>query len=126
MHAQHADPGVGLVWVGFSPPERLRGLARRLGWEGAVLSDEDRVLYRALGLKRARLWRAYSPGTLLTYARLRAAGREIRRPVEDTRQLGADAVLVDGVVRVLWRPRTPDDRPDTAEVLAVAREHLGP
>jgi hypothetical protein len=31
---------------------------------------------------------------------------------------------VDGVVRVLWRPRSPDDRPPAAEVLAAARARL--
>jgi hypothetical protein len=34
--------------------------------------------------------------------------------------LGADAVLVDGTVRLLWRPRSPDDRPPAAQVVAAA------
>lgn len=125
MQEQRDDPDVGLVWIGFSPPGPLAGLARHLGWTAPVLADEQRRVYQALRLGRAPVWRAYSPGTLLRYARAAASGTSIRRPVEDTRQLGADAVAVDGVVRNLWRPRTPDDRPDVAEVLATAREHLG-
>lgn len=126
MHEQHDDPSVGLVWVGFSPPERLTGLARRLGWAGLVLSDPGREVYRALGLGRAPLWRVYSPRTMLTYARAKRAGHRLPRPVEDTRQLGGDAVLVDGTVVDLWRPRTPDDRPDVAAVLTTASRRAAP
>lgn len=125
MHEQHDDPGVGLAWVGFSPPERLAGLARRLGWSGLVLSDPGRDVYRALGLGRAPLWRVYSPRTMLTYARAKRAGHRLPRPVEDTRQLGGEAVVVDGTVVDLWRPRTPDDRPGVAEVLATASRRAG-
>lgn len=120
MHEQHTNSAVGLVFVGFSPPERLAALARHLRWPGLVLSDQDRVVYHALGLGRAPLWRVYSPRTLLTYARARGSGRTLPRPVEDTRQLGGDALLADGAVVRLWRPRTPQDRPAVAEVLAAA------
>jgi hypothetical protein len=44
--------------------------------------------------------------------------------VEDTRQLGADAIMIDGVVRRLWRPRSPDDRPAAAQVIAATRDWL--
>jgi hypothetical protein len=124
VHQQHDNPSVGLVVVGFSPADRLAALARHLQWPGLVLSDPARVLYGALGLGRAPLWRVYSAGTLLTYARARANGRRLPRPVEDTRQLGGDAVLVDGTVVRLWRPRTPNDRPAASDVLASADEFL--
>jgi hypothetical protein len=120
VHEQHTNTAVGLVFVGFSPPERLAALARHLRWPGLVVSDQNRDLYRALRLGRAPLWRVYSPRTVLTYARSRRAGRRLPRPVEDTRQLGGDAVVVDGTVVRLWRPRTPEDRPSVAEVLAAA------
>ncbi|MGI8701153.1 MAG: AhpC/TSA family protein [Nocardioidaceae bacterium] len=124
MHEQRDNPAVGLVLIGFSPPERLAALARHLRWPGLVLSDPIRKLYAALGFSRAPLWRVYSPSTLLTYARAVKRGQQLSRPVEDTRQLGGDAVLVDGTVVALWRPRTPDDRPAAAEVLAAAHEQL--
>ena len=125
MHHQHTNPRVGLVLVGFSPPERFAAMARHLEWTGRVLTDPDRVLYATLGLGRAPLWRVYSPKTLRTYARAYRAGRSWSKPVEDTRQLGADAVIVDGVVTDLWRPRTPDDRPSATEVLRVASQRAG-
>jgi hypothetical protein len=124
VHEKHDNDAVGLVLVGFSQPERLAGLARHLGWPGLVLADPSRQLYQALGLGRAPLWRVYSPGTLLTYARALRAGHRFPRSVEDTRQLGGDGVLVDGTVVHLWRPRTPDDRPTAVEVLAAAEREL--
>jgi hypothetical protein len=119
------DPRIGLVLVGFSPADRLAAIARGLGWTGAALSDPDRSLYRQLGIGRAPWWRVYTPATLAIYARAWRRGRRLDRPSgEDTRQLGGDAVIVDGVVRVLWRPRSPDDRPRAADVLAAARRAL--
>ncbi len=32
--------------------------------------------------------------------------------------------MTDGVVRLLWRPRTPNDRPAAGEVMAAARTWL--
>jgi hypothetical protein len=107
--------------VGFSPPGPLAAIARHLGWTGLVLTDPGRTLYRRLGIGRAPLWRVYSPGTLATYTAALARGHRLARPVEDTRQLGADAIMIDGVVRRLWRPRTPDDRPTASEVITAAR-----
>lgn len=125
MHEQRADPQVGLVFVGFSPPDRLAALARHLRWPGLVLSDEDRKLYARLKIGRAPLWRVYSRRTVATYVRAKARGERLKRPVEDTRQLGGDAVVRDGVVVTLWRPRSPDDRPAAQAVLADAMAQLG-
>ena len=117
---------IGLTLVGFGPPRRLAAIVRHDGWTGRVLGDAPRELYRRVGAGRGRWWRVYSPGTLLTYARSllpgRAGrtGRPLPRTEEDLRQLGADAVLVDGTVVALWLPRTPNDRPPAPDVLAAA------
>lgn len=121
MHSLHDDPGVGLVVIGFSPVDRLTAITGHLGWTGRVLSDPHRLLYHRLGIGRAPWWRVYSPGTVALYIRAVARGQRLTKPEEDTRQLGGDAVMVDGTVTVLWRPRSPDDRPHAAEVLAAAR-----
>lgn len=118
---QHDDGRVRLVLVGFSPVRPLAAIARSLGWQGHVLSDPDRELYAALKLGRAPIWRVYTPRTLLIYARAARSGTRPRRVREDARQLGGDAVLLDGRVRVLWQPRTPDDRPAAQDVLEQAR-----
>ena len=128
-HDRRPDAGqVGLVLVGFSRDHgRLGAIARGIGWRGMVLTDPERGLYARLGIGRAPVWRVYNPATLAVYARAalgRARHRPVRRvprpPEEDTRQLGADAVLVDGIVRVLWRPRSPDERPPAGQVVAAA------
>jgi hypothetical protein len=124
VHRALDEPRIGLILVGFSPPQPLAAIARHLGWPGRILADPVRVLYQRLGVRRAPLWRVYSPGTLARYAAAAARGHRIARPVEDTRQLGADAVMVDGAIRQLWRPRTPNDRPPAAELIAAARSWL--
>ena len=124
MQERPRDPGVGLVAVGFSPAAPLAALADRLGWPGAVLSDEDRLAYARLGLPRAGLLRTYSVGTLLRYGVAAVRGHRLHRPVEDTRQLGGDAVVVDGVAVAVWRPRSPDDRVDPGRLLAEAHARL--
>lgn len=112
---------VPLLTVGFSPPGALTALAAHLGLTGRVLSDERRVLYRRLGLPRAPVWQVYSPATLAHYARAAFRGTRLSRPVEDTRQLGGDALVVDGVVVRRWRPRTPEDRVDPVALAGAAR-----
>ena len=124
MHKAAHGTRAGLVLIGFSPPERLAALARHLGWPGRVLADQQRALYRRLGVGRAPLWRVYAPATRATYAAAAARGHRLARPVEDTRQLGADAIMVNGIIRQLWRPRTPNDRPPAAEVIAACRAWL--
>ncbi|MGH3751416.1 MAG: peroxiredoxin-like family protein [Pseudonocardiaceae bacterium] len=108
---------IGLVACGFSPPDALAALADHVGWPGLFLADEDRRLYGLLGMRRARLWQVYSPGTLARYAIAAARGHHLPRPVEDTRQLGGDALLRNGVVVHRWLPRTPNDRAHPARLL---------
>ncbi|MBC8093560.1 MAG: hypothetical protein H7Y15_16810, partial [Pseudonocardia sp.] len=100
------DGAVALVVVGFSPADALAPLGEYLGLTGLVLSDPDRVLYHRLGLRRAPIWQVYSPGTIARYALLKLRGATLHTPVEDTRQMGGDALLVDGRVERLWRPAT--------------------
>lgn len=118
------DGVVPLVVVGFSPASALAPLAAHLGLTGLVLSDVDRQLYRRLGLRRAALRHVYSPGTLARYAAAKLRGATLHRPVEDTRQMGGDALVVDGRVERLWRPATPDDRVAPARLAAAARARV--
>lgn len=122
---QQLDGAVPLVVVGFSPPDALAPLAGHLGLTGRVLSDPDRLLYGRLGLGRAPVWQVYSPGTLVRYALLALRGATLHKPVEDTRQMGGDALVVGGRVVRLWRPSTPDDRASPALVAAAARARRG-
>ncbi len=119
---EHLADAAPLVVVGFSPGPAMAALADHLGLTATVLTDPERRLYRLLGLRRAPLWRVYSPGTLARYAGFLRQGRRLRPAVEDTRQLGGDALVVDGRVVRLWRPSTPDDRADPTRIVAAARD----
>lgn len=113
--------GFTAIAVGFSPPEALADLARHLGWTLPFCSDHERVLYGRLGLGRASAGRVFSPRTLALYAAAAKRGVTVERPVEDIRQLGGDALVVDGVARLTFRPASPDDRPAPDELVAAAR-----
>ncbi len=117
---------VPLVVVGFSPADALGPLAAHLGLTGTVLSDTDRQLYGRLGLGRAPVWRVYSPGTLVRYAMFALRRKRLHKPVEDTRQMGGDALVVDGRIERIWRPSTPDDRAAPALVAGAARSRARP
>jgi peroxiredoxin len=116
---------VTAIAVGFSPPAALAALADHLEWPWPFYSDTDRRLYRRLELPRARARDVYNAGTLARYATALARGTRIRRPVEDTRQLGGDAIVSDALVLRLWRPRSPDDRPAVAEMIEALHQLPG-
>jgi peroxiredoxin len=103
-------------------PAQLASYRDHLGLDTPVVADVDRTLYRSLGVGRGSLRRVWSPGTLATYARLLVRGRRLRRPTEDTRQLGADLVVDrDGVIQALWLPKGPDLRPAVDEIVDAVR-----
>jgi hypothetical protein len=115
-----AAAGFVPVAVGFSPPDALAALAGHLGWAFAFCSDENRLVYDRLGLGSAGARQVFSPGTRAIYDAARARGEDVARPVEDVRQLGGDALVVAGEVKVLMRPSSPDDRPEIDQLLAAA------
>lgn len=123
---EHGDQlegmGATAVAVGFSPSEPLAALAGELHWPWPFLSDIDRVLYRRLGLERAPRRAVYDAGTLRRYRDAAARGVPVRRPVEDSRQLGGDAVVRDGRALRVFRPCSPDDRAPVSSLLAAVSE----
>ena len=104
-------------------PSRLAAYRTYLDLEFPVVADVDRTLYRVLGAGRGSFFRVWSPGTIAMYARLVRRGRRLHAPTEDTRQLGADAVIDrDGRLHRLWLPPTPDARPAVDEIVDAVRE----
>lgn len=100
--------------------ERLGAYRTHLGLDFPVLADVDRRLYTILGAGRGSLRQVWSPGTLAMYARLIRRGRRLRPPSEDTRQLGADAVIDrEGRLAKVWLPPSPDARPAIDEIIDV-------
>jgi peroxiredoxin len=113
---QFGDATIAVVT--FAAPERLASYREHLRGPFAVVADVDRTLYRLLGAERGTFRQVWSLGTLRRYRQLLHQGRTLRRPTEDVRQLGADAVIGrDGVVRYLALPPTPDVRPPIRELV---------
>lgn len=104
-------------------PTRLAAYREHLDIEFPVVADVDRVVYDLLGAGRGTLRDVWSPGTLAMYARLLRRGRRLRRTTDDTRQLGADAVIGrDGRLRRVWLPPSPDARPTIESIIEAVAE----
>ena len=114
--------GAAVAAITFADASRLPAHRQHLGLPFPLLADPERIVYRRFGLDRAPLWRIYNPGTLRLYAQLLARGRRLRRPVDDTRQLGGDFVIdAAGRLVAAYRPRSPDDRPPIDDLVAALR-----
>ena len=116
--AGHGLPAHSIAAVTFAHPDLLAGHRAHLGLEFPILADPDRTLYSRFGLRRASLLRVYNPGTIRLYASLLRKGRRLRRPTEDTRQLGGDFLIdADGRLAYGFWPTSPDDRPTVGQLL---------
>ena len=114
---QFGDARIAIVT--FSTPERLAEYRQHLHLTFDVVADTDRTLYGLLGAERGSSRQVWSAGTARMYVRLIRAGRRLRRPTEDIRQLGADAVVGrNGELRYLSLPSTPDARPTISDLIA--------
>ncbi len=123
MRDRLADFGdAAVVVVTFTAQERLAAYREHLKLPFDVVTDPDRRLYRLLGAERGSSRRVWSPGTLRMYAQLLRRGRRLRRPTEDIRQLGADAVVdASGTLVYLSLPVSPDARPPVQELIDATR-----
>jgi peroxiredoxin len=114
---EFADAAIAVVT--FASPERLAAYRHHLHLPFDVLADTERTLYRLLGAERGSRRQVWSAGTIRLYARLIRAGRRLRRPTEDIRQLGADAVIGrNGTLRFVSLPSTPAARPPISQLIA--------
>lgn len=110
-----------MVVVGFAAADSLAHYQRRQGLDHVlVLSDPDRLSYRAFGFGRGSVLRVWAdPRVWRRYAGLLRRGHRLEAAHQDTLQLGGD-VLVDADARILWvyRSRGPENRPGLDEISA--------
>jgi len=105
--------------VTFSPVERLAEYRSYLDLPFPVLTDPDRAVYSMFGFVRGRIRDVWSLATISGYVRLLREGRRMRRPTEDTLQLGGDAVIGrDGRLLYIARPPGPTERPPVDDLRA--------
>ncbi len=121
---QHSDisaTNTQTLVIAFGAPEQGRAWLQETGSIFPLLLDARRDVYRAYALERSLL-RSWNVRTLLTYARLLAAGRRWRGIQGDSTQLGADFIVdTNGIVRLAHYSRDPADRPPVTRLLEVLR-----
>jgi len=122
-HLDQLSDALPVVVTFTDDPRRLAAYREHLAIEFPVLADVDRVLYDLLGAGRGSIRKVWSPGTLVMYARLLLKGRRLHAPTEDTRQLGADAIIRrDGRLGRVWLPPSPDMRPSIDAIVDAVHE----
>ncbi len=110
--------GTTVVAVGFSPPDALAELAKHVRWPWPFLTDPDRTLYERLSLPRVAPAEVWTGATRAIYRDALGRGERVPKPVEDTGQLGGDAVVGHGRVLRLFRTASPADRVRLPDLLA--------
>ena len=116
-----------IVLVTFTRQRNLRGYRGRLRLPFVVVTDETQAVYKTYGLGKGSWWRVYGVGTIRRYLDLLSHEGyqvgDIKRPTEDTLQLGGDFVVGrDGRLVYVFRSKGPDDRPPVDDLIqAVAR-----
>lgn len=120
--------GTEVVLVVFTDADRARTYAdeHRLGYP--VLRDPDRAAYRAFGLRRGVARTVWGWKALRRYIEIiRADGLGgLRRPTEDTLQLGGDFVIgPDGTLAWGYWSIGPADRPSVGALIGAATAAAG-
>lgn len=116
-----AARGCSVVAVCQAQPEHLAAFLSRRPWDVPVVSDPDRLAYRAFGLERTGWLTFFRPKVLGGYLRGLQRGYGLKTPVEgeDVRQLGGDFIVTRaGAVVYEYRSADPTDRPGVAALLA--------
>ena len=103
----------------FEDAAAARAYVAETGLRWPLLVDTDRRLYRAYGMRKARLRHLWGPATFRAYWREARRGRFPRLPCADTRQQGGN-VLIDpgGLVRFHHVGLGPADRPAVESLLS--------
>ena len=110
-----------VVLITFTDLEALAEYRDRNALPFTVVSDADRAAYRVFGLGRGSVARVWGWRAGLRYVGLlRDSGlRALRRPTEDTLQLGGDFVVdPDGTLVYGFWGDGPDDRPSVDDLIA--------
>ncbi len=114
-----------IALITFTDPSRLDDYTSRHELGFPVLVDPDRAGYRAFGLGRGPVSRVWGWKAARRYYELyRSDGLTgLRRPTEDTLQLGGDFVIgPDGTLVYGFWGEGPDDRPSVDELIEAVRE----
>ena len=119
LHELGRDTDVALVT--FTDPENLAAYRDRHDLPFPILVDRARATYRAYGLGRGSVARSWGWRAARRYVEIirRDGPGGLRRPTEDTLQLGGDFVIApDGTLAYGFWGAGPDDRPSVDDLIA--------
>lgn len=114
-----AAAGCSVLVVVQARPEVLSLYLSRQTWHVPIVSDPDRIAYRAFGLERTGWLTFFKPAVLWKYFRGMIRGYRVRKPYagEDVLQLGGDFILDKrGRVAFDYPSANPTDRPALAAI----------
>lgn len=118
MEQSFSDLGIQIVVCTFQAGHFARGYVEDTGLRWPLIVDEQRQLYHAYGMRKAKLWDLLGPAVWWTYFLELLRGQLPNWPQADTQQQGGN-VLIDpvGIVRFHHVGAGPADRPSVKELL---------
>jgi hypothetical protein len=124
--ADVAAAGARVAVIGLGTTTFARGFREATGWRGPVLVDGEGAAYRAVALRRLRLWNLFRPRMIKAALRARREGFRQGKVEGDPWQLGGTLVVAPGDrLAYAHRNRNADDDAPLDEVLAAARAARG-
>lgn len=117
-----AKLGVNIVVVTFEAGFTAEAYVEDTGISWPLLTDEDRVLYRAYDMLTAGFWDILGPKTWWAYLKEMLKGKMPKKSTGDVSQRGGD-VLIDpsGTVMLHHVGDGPADRPAVEMILSIIR-----
>jgi len=114
--------GGSVAVIGLGTPAFAKGFREATRYAGPLFVDGEGAAYRAVSLKRLRLWRLLSPRMIRNALRAKKDGFRQGKVEGDPWQLGGTLVVAPGDRLVYrWRNTNADDDAPLDEVLAALR-----
>ena len=115
---QFEQAGSRVVLVGMGTPEESAAFLKNAGVSFPMISDPERQLYQAFGLKKAAVLELLSPALTFKAIATMAQGHSVGLPVGDVRQLpGVFIINTGGLIVYSHVAKDAADHPDAEKIL---------
>jgi peroxiredoxin len=112
--------GVEVVIVGLGTPEQSEEFRKKFQVPFTIISDHEKELYRAFGLKQMSPIGFFSPSMIIKGFSTLAKGHGMGVPEGDVRQLpGVFVINIDGQIEFSHYAENPSDHPDPDTILGI-------
>ena len=120
--AEITAAGGRIAVVGLGTPMFAKGFRAETGYRGPLFIDGEGAAYRAVSLKRLRLWNLFSPRMIRNVLKSKKLGFKQGKVEGDPWQLGGTLVVAPGDRIVYrWRNANVDDDAPIDDVIAALR-----